>query len=88
MHDIFLDPCLPLTLAPLPQCFDLRDRLYLGMMLGCFALVRVAIYLRLALGNAHSWVRGKTLPNISCLLLAAPYGCGTEGGWNFKAKVC
>jgi hypothetical protein len=57
MHDDFVDPCLPLTLAPLPRRFCLWHRLYLGMMLECFVLVTVAIYLRLALGNAHSYVR-------------------------------
>jgi hypothetical protein len=59
MHAIFVDPCLPLTLAPVPRCFRLRRRLYLGMMLGCFVLARVAIYVRPALGNALSCLGAK-----------------------------
>jgi hypothetical protein len=57
-YDVFMDTYLPVTWAPLPQCFHLRRRLYLGMMLGCFVLVRVTIYLHLVLGNAHSCVWG------------------------------
>jgi hypothetical protein len=32
--------------------------------------------------------RGETPLNVSTFLLAAPYGYGIEGGWNFKAKIC